>query len=376
MLWAAAPGTDWLMSALRASALPIARRRQPVVRSQSSQRVPGPRLHQPVRRPFELETVASCWQHALDADDRALSAAAHVLTGSELAHRRRELVAERNGVAHDLAQLAKFMYVRPAPWLAPMPVTVQMLGLPATVKACIFDLEGVLTNSGALHAWAWTAAFDDFLQRVSERNGWHFIPFDRTADYLAYIDGRPRLQGVHAFLESRGIRIPEGRPDDPAEAETAYGLARRKSDALARSLHEHGIATVSGARRYLAATGHANLKRAVVSASARTVPMLELAGLAMLVDGIVDADVIRAERLRPRPAPDLLLAACRRIGVAATDAVTFTPSPAGVVAGLAAGLAVIGVGDAVRGELLRDAGAECVVPSLNTLLDRSLVERS
>jgi beta-phosphoglucomutase-like phosphatase (HAD superfamily) len=124
------------------------------------------------------------------------------------------------------------------------------------------------------------------------------------------------------------------------------------------------------------ATGHANLKRAVVSASARTVPMLELAGLAMLVDGIVDADVIRAERLRPRPAPDLLLAACHRIGVAATDAVTFTPSPAGVVAGLAAGLTVIGVGDAVRSELLRDAGAECVVPSLNTLLDRCLVERA
>ena len=268
------------------------------------------------------------------------------------------------------------MHVQPAPWLAPMPITGQMLGLPATVKACVFDLDGVLTDSGALHARAWATVFDDLLQRVAERNKWHFIPFDRHADYLAYVDGRPRLQGVHAFLDSRGIRIPEGRPGDGVHADTAYGLAKRKSDALGRSLHDRGITTVAGARRYLEAAGHAGVKRVIVSASARTLPMLELAGLATLVEEIVDAGVIRTEELRARPAPDLLLAACRRIDVAQVDAVTFTSSPAGVAAGLAAGLTVIGIADRARRELLRDAGAERVVPSLRTLLDSRLVAQS
>ncbi len=90
------------------------------------------------------------------------------------------------------------------------------------LSAGLFDLEGVLTDSGVLHAWAWGEVFDEFLLRLTEKAGWHFIPFDRSADYSDYIDGRPRLEGVHAFLGSRGVRLPEGRVDDPAEADTAH----------------------------------------------------------------------------------------------------------------------------------------------------------
>lgn len=324
------------------------------------------------RRPFELDTITSRWQAALDADERGLTGAADTLTGPELARRRSELAEERRQTAMALARLAAVRRVRPTPWLAPMAVSAKMLGLPPTVRACVFDLDGVLTDSGILHASAWAAAFDQFLQRVAERNHWHFIPFDREADYLEYIDGRPRLEGVHAFLDSRGIRLPEGRPDDAADVETAYGLARRKGDALASSLHRRGVTAAPGARRYLEATGHAGLKRAVVSASAHTLSMLELTGLATLVEERIDAKVMQVERLRPRPAPDLLHAACRRLGVDPAAAVTFTPAPAGVAAGLAAGLIVVGVGDAVRGELLRGFGAERIAPSLSALLDRRL----
>ena len=214
-----------------------------------------------------------------------------------------------------------------------------MLGLPATVRACLFDLEGVLTDSAVLHALAWGEVFDDFLLRLADKTGWQFIPFDRDSDYRTYLDGRPRLEGVHAFLDSRGIRLPEGRPDDPERMPTPpRGLARRKGEALARCLRQRGVTALAGARRYLEVAGQAGLARAVVSASASTLPMLELAGLATLVEERVDADVIRAEGLRARPAPDLLLVACRRLGVRPEEAVTFTHSAAGVAAGHAAGL--------------------------------------
>jgi beta-phosphoglucomutase-like phosphatase (HAD superfamily) len=325
-------------------------------------------------RPLELDTVASHWQRALDAVSSALGAATDALSDSELERRRRALAEERQEVANALAQLAQVSGVRPAPWLSPVPLHARMLGLAPTVKACVLDLDGVLSDSGDVHAWAWAEVFDDFLLRLGEKTGWSFIPFDRDADYRLYIDGRTRLEGVHAFLDSRGIRVPEGRPNDPRQADTAYGLAERKSEALARALGRRGVVAADGARRYLEAAGGIGLRRAVVSASASTLPMLEGAGLATLVEEWVDADLIRSESLSSRPAPDMLLAVCRHLDVSPADAVTFTSSPAGVAAGHAAGLAVIGVGAGAQGDLLKRFGAERVVPSLSSLLDRRLAE--
>ena len=221
-----------------------------------------------------------------------------------------------------------------------------MLGLPATVRACLFDVEGVLTDSSRLHAWAWGEVFDDFLSRLGGTTNWHLIPFDRVADYRAYVEGRSRLDGVHTFLRSRGIQVPEGRPDDPSDADTAHGLARRKGRFLERRLQEQGVTALPGARRYLEAARRAGLERAVVYESSSTLPMLEQAGLASLLDARIDAAVISAEGLRSRPVPDLLLAACRRLDVPTAHTVTFTSSPAGVVAGRRAGMLTVGVGDA------------------------------
>jgi HAD superfamily hydrolase (TIGR01509 family) len=286
--------------------------------------------------------------------------------------RQRELSRERAQTGEVLALLAGEAGISPAPWLPPVAVTPRMLGVPEATRACLFDLDGVLTNSALLHARAWAEVFDDLLLRLSHKTGWHFIPFDRSTDYAAYIDGRPRLEGVHAFLASRGIRLPEGGPDDPAGADTAHGLAKQKSEALAFGLRERGVTALPGARRYLEAAGHAGLARAVVSASSSTLPMLRLAGLAALVEERVDADVMRVEGLRSRPAPDALVSMCRRLDVLPEEAVTFTHSPAGVAAGHAAGLQVIGVGTGAREELLRGFGAEHVVPALGSLLDRRL----
>lgn len=322
----------------------------------------------------DLDSLASHWQRALDAAESALRAAAESLPAHELALREHDLVSERQRAAATLAAVARSAGARTTPWLSPVPVTRAMLGLHAEVQACLFDLDGVLTDSEVLHAQAWAAVFDEFLMKVAERAGRHFIHFDSRADYRAYIDGRPRLEGVHAFLASRGIALPEGRPSDGAHAETAYGLATRKGEILAGQLRRSGVSALPGARRYLQATGYAGVSRGVISASANTQSMLELAELASLAEGSVDADVIRTGGLRSRPAPDVLLAACRDLGVAPENAVTFTHSAAGVAAGHAAGMAVIGVGSGAQGVLLSGFGAEQVVSGLNVLLDRRLVD--
>ena len=323
--------------------------------------------------PLDLDALAATWQRALDAAVGALEAADHDLPAPELGERRGALAREREQTARVLTAVALVEPTHAHPWLSPVAVRPELLGLPPRVRACLFDVDGVLTDSAVLHAAAWADVFDELLLRLAQQTGRQFVPFDRADDYLRYLDGRPRLDGVHAFLGSRGIRLPEGRPEDPPGAESAYGLARRKSAALAREMRRHGVSALAGAHRYLDAAGRAGLGRGAVSASTTTLPMLEHAGLARLLDVRVDAERMRAERLRSRPAPDLLLAACRLLGVAPEQAVTFTRSPAGVAAGRTAGLHVVAVaagGDAC--EELLGFGAERAVPSLATLLDRRL----
>ena len=249
-----------------------------------------------------------------------------------------------------------------------------MLGLPETVSACLFDLDGVLSDSALLHARVWGEVFDAFLLQMTEDTGLPLPALRPWRGYRAYIEGRSRIEGVHAFLDSRGISLPEGKLDDPPQARSAWGLAKRKGDATVRGLQQRGVIALPGVRRYLEAAGYAGLQRAVVSASASTLPMLELAALATLVETHVDADVIRSEGIRTPPAPDLLLPHAGGSTCPPERAVTFTHSPAGVAAGLTAGLTIIGVGEGRDEELLRGFGAERVVPDLRALLDPRLLD--
>jgi len=258
----------------------------------------------------------------------------------------------------------------------------RLLGLPSAVSACVFNLDGVLVGSAALHAAAWAETFDELTLARSERTAGRFAPFSRFApfdlhtDYDEHIHGRPRLEGVRAFLASRGISLPEGNAEDPPGAETVYGLANRKREALLRQLDKQGVSAVEGSRRYLEAVRDAGLHRAVVSASANTKTILERAGLAGLVEERVDGDAILARRLRPRPAPDILLAACELLGVLPEQAVAFETSPAGVAAARAGGFRlVVGVDSSTRTHELRDQGADLVVSGLAELLERNAPSR-
>jgi beta-phosphoglucomutase family hydrolase len=243
---------------------------------------------------------------------------------------------------------------------------VQVLGLPDSVTACLFDLDGVLTDTAAVHNRAWTAMFDDFLRG---RFGDGFTPFDPDTDYPAYVDGKPRADGVRSFLASRGIELPEGTDDDPPDAETVHGLGNRKNELLQQAIDRDGVAVFPGSRRYLAAARDAGLRRAVVSSSANTRQVLDVTGLAEYVEDVVDGVTLREEGLAGKPAPDTFLAAARRLSVPPEQAAVFEDAVAGVEAGRAGGFGrVVGVDRIGHAADLREHGADVVVTDLAGLL--------
>ncbi|HWB66516.1 MAG TPA: beta-phosphoglucomutase family hydrolase [Mycobacteriales bacterium] len=244
-----------------------------------------------------------------------------------------------------------------------------MLGLPDGVTACLFDLDGVLTNTAAVHEAAWKQAFDEFLRARSEADGGAFEPFEK-ADYIAYVDGKPRPDGVRDFLASRGIVLPEGSPDDAPDVLTVNGLGNRKNAELVRRIRTDGVEVFEGSRRYLEAAYAAGLRRAVVSSSANTLDVLTVTGLSQWVELRVDGVTIRQEGLAGKPKPDTFLAAAQRLGVKPSQAAVFEDALAGVQAGRAGGFgAVIGVDRAGQAEALRANGASVVVNDLAELLD-------
>ncbi|ONI68453.1 hypothetical protein BWI15_36275 [Kribbella sp. ALI-6-A] len=241
-----------------------------------------------------------------------------------------------------------------------------MLGLPAQVTVCLFDLDGVLTDTAAVHAAAWKEMFDAFLR---ERDGASFTPFSQH-DYEQYVDGKPRVDGVRDFLASRAITLPEGAPDDPPAAATVNGLGNHKNDAVQRRIRTDGVRVFEGSRRYLQAAQQAGLRRAVVSSSANTAEVLDVTGLAQYIELRVDGLSIRSEHLRGKPAPDTFLAAARALGVDPSQAVVFEDALAGVEAGRAGHFGyVVGVDRVGQADALRKHGADIVVQDLAELLD-------
>lgn len=322
-----------------------------------------------------VESLRSEWRAALVAARGAVEASEAYLTPEQLELEERHLRAEYATAAEELRQLALDEGLPPElaqPFL-PRGRAQRALGLPEAVRACVFELDGVLAGTTALHVDAWTRTFDEVLSwRIGETYGRSTPPFTPDIDYPAYIHARPRLDGVRAFLASRGIRLPEGSPGDAPGTETVHGIANRKNELLGELLEQRGVRAFDGARHYLELAQDAGLKCAVVSASAHTAEMLERAGLADLVEASVDADTISTEKLSRRPAPDRLLAACRSLGIAPERAAAFESDEPGVLAARTAGFGfVVAVErdvDAVHAGRLHRYGADLVVPALAELL--------
>jgi beta-phosphoglucomutase family hydrolase len=244
-----------------------------------------------------------------------------------------------------------------------------MLGLPDGIAACLFDLDGVLTQTAKVHAAAWKEMFDGYLRERAERTGEPFREFDAVEDYNAYVDGKPRYDGVRSFLAARGIELPQGTPDDAPGAETIDGLGNRKNELVLGLIHERGVQAYDGSVAYVRAVRDAGLPRAVVSSSANCRDVLKAAGIEDLFDAVIDGVVAEREHLRGKPAPDTFLAGARALGVAARQAVVFEDALAGVEAGRAGGFGfVVGVDRVGQREALLAHGANVAVTDLSELL--------
>ena len=247
-----------------------------------------------------------------------------------------------------------------------------MLGLPDSARACLFDLDGVLTKTAIVHAAAWKQMFDEYLRDRAERSGDDFVPFDSDADYGEYVDGKPRADGVRSFLASRGIELPDGDPDDPPSAETISGLGNRKNQLVVHLIHERGVEAYEGSVRYLEAARDAGLRRAVVSSSTNCHDVLVAAGIEEFFEARIDGIVAERDGLKGKPAPDTFLAGARALSVAPDEAVVFEDALAGVEAGRAGHFGcVVGVDRVGHADALRRHGATIVVEDLAELLEES-----
>ena len=244
-----------------------------------------------------------------------------------------------------------------------------MLGLPDSVNTCLFDLDGVLTQTAKVHFAAWKQMFDEYLKQRAEADG-EFKEFTQD-DYDEYVDGKPRYEGVQSFLESRGIDLPQGKPDDAPEAETVHGVGNRKNDLVLKLIREQGVEPYEGSVRYLHAARDAGFRRAVVSSSANCKDVLQAAGIEDLLEVRMDGLVAEREHIKGKPAPDTYLKAAKMLDAEPAKCAVYEDALAGVESGRAGNFGcVVGVDRVGQAEALKEHGADIVVKDLAELLGK------
>lgn len=235
-------------------------------------------------------------------------------------------------------------------------------------KAIIFDLDGVITDTASVHAAAWKQMFDDFLQRHAKRHEIPFQPFEIEADYLPYVDGKPRLDGLKSFLDSRGIHLPEGRPEDGPDVDTIQALGKRKNLDFLKQIQEKGVNVYGSTLDLIHSAKKHGLKTAVISSSKSCAMILDAADLSDLFDARVDGVDSEILGIAGKPAPDIFLEAARQLGVKPHETVVIEDAVSGVQAGRSGefGL-VVGIARGGGKESLRENGADVVVEDLSEI---------
>jgi beta-phosphoglucomutase family hydrolase len=237
-------------------------------------------------------------------------------------------------------------------------------------EAVLLDLDGVITDTASIHAACWKRMFDEYLQNRARRRAEIFRPFDLATDYRLYVDGKPRYDGVRDFLTSRHIQLPEGSPDDPPQTETVAGLGNRKNELVNKIIEDMGVEPYEGSVELIRQLRRRGFKIAVVTSSQNCTAVLKSAKLDDFFDAQVDGNVIHAQHLAGKPAPDTFLMAAKLLGVEPARAVVIEDALSGVEAGSAGGFGlVIGVARKGNAEELRQHGAHLVVNDLGELVD-------
>ena len=236
--------------------------------------------------------------------------------------------------------------------------------------AVLLDLDGVITDTASMHAACWKQMFDAYLQQRAAERGEPFRPFEIATDYRLYVDGKPRSDGVRDFLTSRGIQLPEGSPDDSPQADTVGGLGNRKNDLVNNVIAEVGVEPYAGSVKFIHQLRHQGFKIAVVTSSQNCEAVLKAVKLDAFFEVRVDGNMIRAQQLAGKPAPDTFLTAAQRLGVTPARAVVIEDAISGVQAGRSGNFGlVIGVARKGNAEELRHHGAHLVVHDLGELVD-------
>ena len=243
---------------------------------------------------------------------------------------------------------------------APLPNLDQM-----TMAAFVLDLDGVVTDTASVHASAWKQLFDDYLRKVSTDRGEPFVPFDLESDYVTYVDGKPRYDGVKSFLESRGVHLPMGTPEDSPDEETICGLGNRKNDLFTTVIRRDGPTVFDTTVRLIRHLKAKGVRTAVVSSSKNCQLVLETADLTDLFEVMVDGNYAAAHGLPGKPNPDTFTHACELLQVRPEDCVAVEDAVVGVKACSAGNFKLtIGIDRGVGRQALLDGGADVVVDDM------------
>jgi beta-phosphoglucomutase family hydrolase len=236
--------------------------------------------------------------------------------------------------------------------------------------AVLFDLDGVITDTANLHATCWKQMFDEYLRKRTTQTGEAFRPFDLATDYRLYVDGKPRFDGVRDFLTSRGIQLPEGSSEDPTDVETVGGLGNRKNAMVNQVIADKGVEPYEGSVRFIHQLRRNGFKIAVVTSSQNCTAVLKAAKLDTLFDAQVDGNMIHAQGIDGKPAPDTFLIASNMLGVLPSRTVVIEDAISGVEAGSQGNFGlVVGVARKGNADELRHHGAQLVVDDLGELVN-------
>ena len=234
-------------------------------------------------------------------------------------------------------------------------------------RAAILDMDGVITRSARTHLGAWTRLFDDYLRERAERTGGEFRPFTEE-DYYRYVDGKPRYEGAESFLQSRGINLAFGQPDDAPQVETVCGLGNRKNRYFLSHLKEHGVESYDSTKEFIKWFKGLGGRVAAISSSRNARAVLDAAGVTDMFDAIVDGVDSTKLNLKGKPQPDIFLEAARQLDVEPAHAVVFEDAIAGVEAGKAGAFGlVVGIDRQGNNTGLKEGGADIVVRDLSEL---------
>jgi beta-phosphoglucomutase family hydrolase len=230
-------------------------------------------------------------------------------------------------------------------------------------EAALFDLDGVITPTAQVHMRAWSEMFNDFLAAEGVTR-----PYS-DEDYFAYVDGRPRYDGVREFLRSRDIALPEGSPDDSASTRTICGLGNRKNDMFNTVLERDGVEPYPGSVALIDHLDRIGVGKAVVSSSNNAQTVLDAAGLGTRFSVVVSGVVASRQGLPGKPAPDTYSYAAGQLGTTNAKSVVLEDAVSGVRAGRAGDFGlVVGVDRGAGADVLRGGGADVVVDDLAELV--------